>query len=175
MNGLRFSLHNDTEAVRIELGGSLTGADVETVYQAWQSEAWTEPFKPVILDITAVTEADKHGRALLVMINRFGAEIIARSLESSAIVRPLVSALFKRLKIPKTKGGSMHVLRRTLASQMLDGGVPLPVVSARLGHSSIRTTAEIYSHAIHGQDDEATRRLEEYRQRNRMQQRVGVQ
>jgi integrase len=61
----------------------------------------------------------------------------------------------------------MHVLRHTLASQMLDGGVPLPVVSARLGHSSIRTTAEIYSHAIHGQDDEATRRLEEYRQRNR--------
>lgn len=79
-----------------------------------------------------------------------------------------VSALFKRLKIPKAKGGSMHVLRHTLASQMLDGGVPLPVVSARLGHSSIRTTAEIYSHAIHGQDDEATRRLEEYRQRNRV-------
>jgi integrase len=43
----------------------------------------------------------------------------------------------------------------------------LPVVSARLGHSSIRTTAEIYSHAIHGQDDEATRKWEEYQQRNR--------
>jgi integrase len=55
-----------------------------------------------------------------------------------------------------------------MASQMLDGGVPLPAVSARLGHSSIRTTAEIYAHAIHGQDDEATRRLEEYRQRSRM-------
>ena len=78
-----------------------------------------------------------------------------------------VSALFKRLKIPKPKGGSLHLLRHTLASQMLDGGVPLTVVSARLGHSSIRTTAEIYSHAIHGQDDEATRRWEEYQQRNR--------
>jgi hypothetical protein len=45
---------------------------------------------------------------------------------------------------------------------MLDRGVPLPVVSARLGHSlghsSIRTTAEIYSYAIHGLDDEATRK-----------------
>jgi len=29
------------------------------------------------------------------------------------------------------------------------------VVSVRLGHSSIRTTQEIYSHMIHGQDDEA--------------------
>jgi integrase len=78
-----------------------------------------------------------------------------------------VSTLFKRLKIRKPKGAALHLLRHTLASQMLDDGVPLPVVSQRLGHSSIRTTAEIYAHAIHGQDDEATRRLQEYRQRNR--------
>jgi integrase len=78
-----------------------------------------------------------------------------------------VSALFKRLKIPKPKGGALHLLRHTLASQMLDSGVPLPVVSQRLGHSSVRATADIYSHAIHGQDDEAVRRWEEYRQRNR--------
>ena len=50
---------------------------------------------------------------------------------------------------------------------MLDSGVPLPVVSQRLGHSSVRVTADIYSHAIHGQDDEAVRRWEEYQQRNR--------
>ena len=72
-----------------------------------------------------------------------------------------VSALFKRLKIPKPKGGSLHLLRHTMASQMLDGGVPLTVVSQRLGHSSVRVTADIYSHAIHGQDDEAVRRWEE--------------
>jgi hypothetical protein len=82
-------------------------------------------------------------------------------------VSATISARFKRLKIPKPKGASLHLLRHTLASQMLDGGVPLPVVSARLGHSSIRTTAEIYSHAQHGQDDEATKRWEEYQQRNR--------
>lgn len=78
-----------------------------------------------------------------------------------------VSALFKRLKIPKPKGGALHLLRHTLASQMLDSGVPLSVVSQRLGHSSVRVTADIYSHAIHGQDDEAVRRWEEYQQRNR--------
>lgn len=78
-----------------------------------------------------------------------------------------VSALFKRLKIPKPKGASLHLLRHTMASQMLDGGVPLPVVSQRLGHSSVRVTADIYSHAIHGQDDEAVRLWEEYQKRNR--------
>jgi len=78
-----------------------------------------------------------------------------------------VSLLFKRLKIPKPKGGSLHLLRHTMASQMLDGGVPLTVVSQRLGHSSVRVTADVYSHAMHGQDDEAVRRWEEYQQRNR--------
>jgi len=84
-----------------------------------------------------------------------------------------VSALFKKLKMPKPKGGALHLLRHTLASQMLDSGVPLPAVSARLGHSSIRTTAEIYSHAIHGSDDEATKRWEEYQQQQR--QRVAAE
>jgi site-specific recombinase XerD len=82
-------------------------------------------------------------------------------------VSSTVSHLFKRLKIQKPKGVSLHLLRHTMASQMLDGGVPLPAVSARLGHSSIRTTAEIYSHAIHGSEDEAVRKWEEYQQRNR--------
>ena len=77
------------------------------------------------------------------------------------------SALFKRLKMQKPKGGALHLLRHTMASQMLDGGVPLLAVSVRLGHSSIRTTAETYAHAIHGQHDEATKRWEEYQQRNR--------
>jgi integrase len=86
-----------------------------------------------------------------------------------------VSALFKKLKIPKPKGSSLHLLRHTLASQMLDIGIPLPVVSARLGHSSIRTTAEIYSHAIHGQDDEATRKWQEYQIRKRAEKLTGLQ
>jgi integrase len=58
---------------------------------------------------------------------------------------------------------------------MLDAGVPLPVVSARLGHSSIRTTMEIYAHMIHGQDDAAAGKLEEYRKRNSAEKRTAVQ
>jgi len=86
-------------------------------------------------------------------------------------VSAAVSLLFRKLKLPQ--GTSLHSLRHTHASEMLDAGVPLPVVSARLGHSSIRVTADTYSHAIHGQDDEAVRRWEEYRQRNRPSQPTG--
>ncbi len=78
-----------------------------------------------------------------------------------------VSALFKRLKIPKPKGASLHLLRHSHGSHLLANGVPLPVVSQRLGHSSVRTTADIYAHAIHGQDDEAIQKWEEYQERNR--------
>jgi integrase len=78
-----------------------------------------------------------------------------------------VSALFKRLKIAKPKGASLHLLRHSHTSVLLAEGVPLPAVSARLGHSSVRTTQEIYAHMITGQDEEAARKYEEYQKRNR--------
>jgi hypothetical protein len=81
MNGLRFFIHDDADAVRFELAGTLGGVDVETVHQAWQREAFTDALRPVIVDITFITEADQHGRALLVLIHRFGAQIIAKSPE----------------------------------------------------------------------------------------------
>jgi integrase len=84
-----------------------------------------------------------------------------------------VSLLFRRVKLPK--GTSLHSLRHTHTSHLLASGVPLPAVSARLGHGSIRTTQEIYSHMIHGQDDEAARRWEEFQSRNLSGQQTEVQ
>jgi integrase len=78
-----------------------------------------------------------------------------------------VSALFKRLKIPQPKGASLHLFRHSHTSVLLAQGVPLPAVSARLGHSSVRTTQEIYAHMITGQDEEPARKWDEYQQRNR--------
>jgi integrase len=86
-------------------------------------------------------------------------------------VSATVSLLFRRLKLPK--GASLHTLRHTHTSHLLADGVPLPVVSARLGHSSVRVTAEIYSHMINGQDDEAARRWDEYQRQNLPAKQVG--
>lgn len=82
-------------------------------------------------------------------------------------VSATVSALFKRLKIAKPKGAALHLLRHSHGSHLLAQGVPLPAVSARLGHSSVRVTADVYAHAIHGQDDEAVKKWEEYQARER--------
>jgi integrase len=97
----------------------------------------------------------------LVFANPDGAPLKPDSISAS------VSALFKRLKIPKPKGASLHLFRHTHTSVLLAQGVPLPAVSARLGHSSVRTTQEIYAHMITGQDEEAARKWEEYQERNR--------
>jgi integrase len=50
--------------------------------------------------------------------------------------------------------GNQPITRASHSSEPLDIGIPLPAVSARLGHSSVRVTADIYSHAIQSQDDE---------------------
>ena len=91
MKGLEFFVHNDSDALRIELAGSLCGADAETVYQAWQRVALTDALKRAIVDITFITIADEHGRALLAVMHRFGARIGAHSPESSAIAQTIVS------------------------------------------------------------------------------------
>jgi outer membrane protein TolC len=91
MNGFQFFTHNDPDAVRIEVAGKLAGADVEALHQAWQREALTDEVRPVVVDITFVTGADQYGRALLTVMHRFGAQIIADSPESLAIAHPIVT------------------------------------------------------------------------------------
>jgi len=49
----------------------------------------------------------------------------------------------------------LHSLRHTHASGLLSKGVPLPTVSARLGHADVNITARIYSHALPDDDTRA--------------------
>jgi integrase len=52
--------------------------------------------------------------------------------------------------------------------------VDLATVSARLGHSSVRTTADIYSHAIRGKDHAAAQCWEDIMQEARREESKGV-
>ena len=88
-------------------------------------------------------------------------------------VSAAVSLLSRRLKLPK--GASLHTLRHSHSSHLLADGVDLATVSERLGHSSVRVTAEIYSHALRGRDDDAARRWEKFQNRNSQEKQPGVQ
>lgn len=93
----------------------------------------------------------------LIFANPDGSPLMPNSVSST------VARLCRKLGLPK--GASLHVLRHSHASLLLANGVDLATVSARLGHSSVRTTADIYSHAIRGKDHAAALCWDEIMQR----------
>ena len=61
----------------------------------------------------------------------------------------LVSQLIaRRIHQAGIEGASLHSLRHTHATNLLSRGVPLPAISARLGHADPTITARIYCHAL---------------------------
>jgi integrase len=63
--------------------------------------------------------------------------------------------IVRRLNKAGIKDASLHSLRHTHTSHLLSKGVPLPAVSARLGHANPNVTARIYSHLVAGDDQRA--------------------
>ena len=55
----------------------------------------------------------------------------------------------------------LHDLRHLHASTLIAKGVPINVVSKRLGHSNITTTLSIYAHLMPMTDEEAADEFEE--------------
>jgi integrase len=102
----------------------------------------------------------------LIFANPDGSPLMPNSVSAT------VSRLCRRLGLPK--GASLHVLRHSHASLLLADGVDLATVSARLGHSSVRTTADIYSHAIRGKDQAAAQSWDHIMQRARGEKSTGV-
>ncbi|HYK52484.1 MAG TPA: tyrosine-type recombinase/integrase [Candidatus Eremiobacteraceae bacterium] len=57
------------------------------------------------------------------------------------------------------KGIGLHTLRHSCASLLLSRGLPLPAVSAVLGHSNTAITASTYAHALHQARAEAAEHM----------------
>jgi integrase len=64
----------------------------------------------------------------------------------------IVDARIARHGLPKIR---LHDLRHTWATLALEAGVPLKVVSERLGHATTAITADIYSHVAPALDRHA--------------------
>lgn len=62
----------------------------------------------------------------------------------------------KRHKLPHV---TLHSLRHTNATLMINSHVPLTTIAARLGHANPTTTAKIYTHAIKTADAVAAEQL----------------
>jgi len=69
------------------------------------------------------------------------------------------AAFTKRVGLPPVH---IHSLRHTYASLMIADGTPLVVVSRRLGHAQVSTTANIYAHVIQSADEKAAQVTEKF-------------
>jgi integrase len=55
---------------------------------------------------------------------------------------------------------TLHSLRHTHASMLINAGLDILTISRRLGHSSPTITLNVYGHLIHGGDDRAAQIME---------------
>jgi integrase len=136
----------------------------------------TEEPRRVSLPDSAIASLEGHRKAQQIFREQFGfdyhadLDLIFASPDGTPLkpdsISASISALFKRLKIPKPKGAALHLFRHSHGSHLLAQNEALTTVSERLGHSSPRVTADIYSHAITGRDREAARKWEEFQKQS---------
>ena len=82
---------------------------------------------------------------------------LAFTREDGTVLHP--EAITKRFGTLSGKTGlpplTLHGLRHSHATALLRAGVPVAVVSKRLGHKNIGVTLTIYAHALPGDDEDA--------------------
>ena len=87
----------------------------------------------------------------LVFATQVGRPLLARN-----VTRAFKVAL-ERAGLPKAT--RFHDLRHAHATALIAAGVPIPVVSARLGHANAAITLSVYAHVVPGQDADAALRV----------------
>jgi hypothetical protein len=131
---LQYYMHDEPDAFRFELSGSLSGEGAESVYHAWRTALSIIRQRPLTVDITFVEDADERGRSLLLLWRRQGARIVAASRESHALAE---SILGEPLPAPLTKPGLFARLRALLC-----GRAAAPAeISARAEHGTRESAA----------------------------------
>lgn len=73
-----------------------------------------------------------------------------RAMQKDNFLKRIVYPLMDRAGLPRI---TVHQLRHSAATRMLEAGVPLHVVQRRLGHSSISVTADTYAHVTRKGED----------------------
>ena len=67
--------------------------------------------------------------------------------------------LIKKHKLPKL---TIHGLRHTHCSLLFEAGIPMEEVKERLGHSSIQTTMDIYTHITDNRKNDTANKFAEF-------------
>ena len=93
---LRYFIHNDWDALRMELSGRLVGRAAREAYESLRNASFLPRRLPVVIDISYVAEADAAGLAVLRRWREQDGRILAATLASRAIAEPILSAPIAR-------------------------------------------------------------------------------
>ncbi|MBI1762885.1 MAG: hypothetical protein HYR56_15755 [Acidobacteria bacterium] len=77
---LKITNHNDGGVTTLKLEGKLTGAWVHELQRCWQQVLRMEGGQSIRLDLAEVAWVSDEGRALLRLMQRHGAELLAANL-----------------------------------------------------------------------------------------------
>jgi integrase len=69
----------------------------------------------------------------------------------------LFARLVRAARLPSIR---LHDLRHSYATAALAAGVPVKVLSQRIGHADVGVTLAVYAHVMPGDDEDAARRAE---------------
>lgn len=72
----------------------------------------------------------------------------------------------KHIGIPEDKWITLHGLRHTFCSIMLDEGVMLSTMSKRLGHANVEITQKVYAHLLEERELEDDKKIVKYLEAN---------
>ena len=70
----------------------------------------------------------------------------------------IFKSIIKKAKLPEIR---FHDLRHTFSTLSLEAGVPAKTIQDILGHSSISTTLDTYSHVTKQMQEEAANKIEQ--------------
>jgi integrase len=84
------------------------------------------------------------------------AEAFGTPIAVNTIAERELNGLIQSAGVPRI---TVHGLRHTSATLLLQAGVPTHVVQQRLGHKDASTTMDVYGHVLPGQQEDAARRL----------------
>jgi integrase len=159
--GLRWS-DVDLDVGQVLIRRALTVVDgVARLLGVKTSRPRTVAIAPSVVDALA-RERDRQEqarRAAAGWEDRWG---LVFTTDTGAPVDPyrLTVAFRERVREASVPVVRLHDLRHTHASLLLATGVPVNVVSARLGHTSIAMTMDVYAHLLPGQDADAVAALD---------------
>jgi len=113
---LQYYMHDGPTAFRFELAGNLNQEGARRLEQDWRTASSVIGDRGLIIDMTFVTDVDEPARALISRWHREGAQVIASSKASRALVE---SILGKPLPKPAANALSAAASDRTWLQSLL--------------------------------------------------------